>query len=210
MIYDYPNIDQPIRQGDIFRNIPRIDYDPDVLDIVNDDESVLRSDWLNIIQDRKEYIASIVGMRPVWAIVISQDCDIVRTDDITLCEINQFKSVAGIPENTKTSGYVSQITKYARINQKWFYLPIDEKIGFGEKMAVDFRIVLHISRNYLEKYLQSLRCCCLNQVAREHFRERLSEYFRRYAYNEWYALNKSEFEVYKTYNPDIEPYPWQK
>lgn len=212
MIYEYPNIDQPIRQGDIFNNIPRIEYDPNSLDVISDDESAFQGNWLSIIQDGKEAITSIVGMRPVWAIVISQDCETLRTDNITFCEINLFKSVEKLSKDaSKPKKFMSIITKHARINQKWFYLPPDEEIGFLEKMAVDFSVVAHISRNYLEKNLQYLRCGCLSSIAREHFRERLSEYFRRYPYNEWYALDKSEFEAYKASKPEpIDPYPWQK
>ena len=50
----------------------------------------------------------------------------------------------------------------------------------------------------------------LNDLADEHFRERLAEYFRRYPYDEWYPLDKAELEEYRRSKPEpIQPYPWQ-
>ena len=36
------------------------------------------------------------------------------------------------------------LTQHARINQKWFYLPPDERLGFADKMAVDFMGTLRV------------------------------------------------------------------
>jgi hypothetical protein len=106
---------------------------------------------------------------------------------------------------------MSMITKHARLNLKWFYLPPDPGLGFSDKMAVDFHSVLRVSRTYLEQNLTQLRLARLNQVATEHFRERLSEYYRRYPYDEWYPLDKAEFEEYRRSKPEpIEPFPWQR
>jgi len=51
----------------------------------------------------------------------------------------------------------------------------------------------------------------LNEVASEHFRERIGGFFRRYAYDEWYPLDKAEFEAYRKEKPEpVEPFDWQK
>ncbi len=106
---------------------------------------------------------------------------------------------------------MSLITKHARLNLKWFYLPADSSIGFTDKMAVDFHSVLRVSRTYLEQNLAQLRLGRLNQIATEHFRERLSEYYRRYPYDEWYPLDKAEYEEYRRSKPEpLEPFPWQR
>ncbi len=57
---------------------------------------------------------------------------------------------------------------------------------------------------------QSLRKGRLNAVADEHFRERIGEFFRRYPYDEWYALDEQEMSEYKKEYPDTEAFPWQK
>jgi hypothetical protein len=100
------------------------------------------------------------------------------------------------------------ITQQARINQKWFYLPPDEKVGFAQKMGVDFLVTLRVPRVDLET-LRSLRKGRLNAIADEHFRERIAEFFRRYPYDEWYPLNKEELQAYVEEYPDAKPFPWQ-
>ena len=100
------------------------------------------------------------------------------------------------------------ITKQSRINLKWFYLPIDEEIGFKEKMAVDFQVTLRLQRQELEN-LRFLRRKRLNVIADEHFRERIAEFFRRYPYDEWYPLNKEEFASYAAEHSQEPPEPFQ-
>ena len=46
-------------------------------------------------------------------------------------------------------------------------------------------------------------------VSREADR-RLSDYFRRYPYDEWYPFDKAEFAAYLEVNPGTPPFPWQK
>ncbi|MGD0750299.1 MAG: hypothetical protein ABSA23_02710 [Anaerolineales bacterium] len=206
MIYEVPKPDEPIRQGDIFRYIPRIEFDLGKLPVMEGKE-ILSKDWINV--SKINPITMIVAARPVEAIVINQNCDVVRTDDIALCEISTIDKVVPLSKDTKTPrSWERLITKHSRENLKWFYLPIDDDI-FKEKMAVDFRSVLHASRVYLEKNLEQLRIGRLNKIATEHFRERLSEYFRRYPYDEWYPLDKSEFEEYRKDKGDTKPFPYQ-
>jgi len=79
MIYDFPNPQAPIRQGDIFRQIPHIEFDPArllvVADLLKRQAEVL--DWLQIAV-RTERTPALVTLRPVYAIVITQDCDAAR------------------------------------------------------------------------------------------------------------------------------------
>ncbi len=210
MIYEFPAADVSIRQGDIFRSVPRIDLNLSKLPVILGDEAI-SDDWIRA-STASEPVTALVAMRPVWAIVITQDCDTIRVDDIALCEIDRFDVVELLAKNAKhPKGTMSLITKHARLNLKWFYLPPDPDVGFAHKMAVDFHSVLRVSRTYLEQNVAQLRRSRLNQVATEHFRERLSEYYRRYPYDEWYPLDKAEFDEYRSNKPEpIEPFPWQK
>lgn len=209
MIYEFPASSEPIRQGDIFRYVPRIDFNLAQLPIVAGDSTLL-DDWSRVSANA-DTVTALVAMRPVTAIVITQDCDAVRIEDIALCEISPFEIVEPTAKGAKyPSKTMSVITKHARINLKWFYLPPDPRIGFANKMAVDFQSVLRVSRLYLDKYLPQMRIGRLNEMGAEHFRERLSEYFRRYPYDEWYPLDKAEFEEYRKNKPEpIEPFSWQ-
>jgi len=201
----------PIRQGDIFIHVPRIDIPRLNLPLAvtdADGNDSLRS-WTEIAQDGKPVIVS-VAVRPVKAIVATQDCDAVRAPEIVLCEILPFEEVEGKAKSaSKPKALVNLITQHARINQKWFYLPQDKEIGFDLRMAVDFRITLRVLREDLEQ-LKTLRAGRLNRLAEDHFRERLGEFWRRYAYDEWYSLSPSEFEEYRKDREGVEPFPWQK
>ena len=210
MIYEFPAPDEPIRQGDIFRSIPRMDLDLAKLPIISG-EGALQSDWLRV-SAANDAVTALIALRPVLAIVITQDCDAVRVDDIALCEIDQFDIVEPSGKGAKyPNRTMSLITKHARLNLKWFYLPPDPRMGFTGKMAVDFHSVLRASRTYLKQNARQLRLGRLNQTATEHFRERLSEYYRCYPYDEWYPLDKAEFEEYRRSKPEpIEPFPWQE
>ena len=100
------------------------------------------------------------------------------------------------------------ITQQARKNLKWFYLPPDARLTFSEKMAADFQVTIRVPGPDL-RMMRVLRKGRLNTEADEHFRERLSEFFRRYPYDEWYPLNRAEFDEYRKEFTDVEPRTWQ-
>lgn len=208
MIYEFPDRDIPIRQGDIFVGLPRVEISLSNIVIVEEDrERVTKWDEFATQTDP---INIIVPVRSVAAIVATQDCDASRSRDITLCEISNFRGVERKSKETSSpKKWKNILTQHARINQKWFYLHPSEQLGFTEKMAVDFLVTIRLPREDLEN-LRSLRRGRLNNVADEHFRERIGEFFRRYPYDEWYALDEKEMEAYKNEYPDTEPFPWQK
>jgi hypothetical protein len=209
MIYVFPSVETPIRQGDIFAKIPRTSVSLTELLTVSDQDVQVRS-WKDIAVEGRP-IEAVLPVTPVYAIVATQNCDALTAPEITLCEIQEFRMVERKAEHTeKPNKWQRMITQHARINQKWFYLPPDAKVGFAEKMAVDFRRTLRVRRADLEAY-RDFRVGSLNALARQHFRERLGQFFRRYAYNEWYALNRQELEAYeKEHGGPVSPrYSWQ-
>jgi hypothetical protein len=208
MIYEFPDQDAPLRQGDIFIGLPRIDISlQEVVLAAPEGERV--ATWEELATE-KEPVNIIVPVRPVAAIVASQDCDARWSRDITLCEIRDFRDVERKSKDTGSAkAWKNIITQQARVNRKWFYLPPDNMVGFAEKMAVDFMVTLRVPRQDLEG-LRSLRRGRLNWVADEHFRERIAEFFRRYPYDEWYPLSGEEMEAYNREYPDAIPFTWQR
>jgi hypothetical protein len=213
MIFVLPSADEPIRQGDVFKAMPRVDLSLSALPVVEGGEP-FHTSWSEIAGRRSSgAITAVVGMRAVPAIVITQDCDAVRSPDIAMCEITEFRKVEGKYKDLADDSpkWPGAITQHCRINQKWFYLPKCPEIGFTERMGVDFRSVLRIGRPDLDALRSQLRIGRLNDVAVSHFRERVAEFFRRYAYDEWYPLTRLELEEYKRTKPEpVEPFPWQK
>lgn len=211
MIYDYPNNNEPIRQGDIFLGIPKVEIEfASGLPTCSATDEMERIPWEDIVESGGAAPA-LLPVLPVPAIVASQDCDARWGDSITLCEIKEFSEIEKDAATAKPAGMVNIITRHARWKLKWFYLPPDETIGFDKKMGVDFFSTIRVPRVDLEKLIE-LRKARLKPVACDHFRERIAHFYRRYAYNEWYPLNKEEMEIYP--NKDaLKPsdwYDWQK
>ena len=212
MIYDPVTIEAPIMQGDIFSSLPRVDISLKKVSVLDADLSVRKMLWTDVAGDRTDtpkMVRAILPLYPVDAIVITQSCDAVRADNVSLCEIISIEKVLKDSTGWKTKTWVKNLTKQDTGNLRWFYLPPDSVAGFREKRAVDFRTVLQLPREELETF-KRLRKGRLNKIAYEHFREKLAQFFRRYPYNPWYPLDKSEFQVYTEMQGDVEPYEWQR
>jgi len=213
MIYESAELSEPIIQGDIFVGIPRVEISLSRLILVDESDQPRETTWRDTIEDAGsgEGVTAILPIKPVKAIVITQNCDAVRGESLVLSQIDRYVDLIGStpPDRGKHSKWAKLITKQSREHLRYFYLPVDESAGFSERMACDFRVLLRTPRVDLEQMLD-LRRCRLNAEAREHFRETLAQYFRRYPYNEWYPLTPDEFEAYAEASPEpVKPYPWQ-
>ena len=216
-MYSIPDVAQPIRQGDIFRWLPKpeIGLGDAKLPILPETEEngVREIDWLQLAEESGVAYATI-QVRPVCGIVISQDCDTSRSPNITFAEIRPFADVYPnySDDKTKTKGLVDFVTRHARVNYSWYYLPEYDRFQFARKMAADFESVFDVPREMLEAYKEQMRLGRLDDdVAWPHFRERVAEYYRRYPYNEWYPLNSSELDAYEEDKKiKVDPrYRWQ-
>ena len=209
MIYEFPEPNAPIRQGDIFVGLPRVEISLKNLTVLSENDVTEVVPWNTIVEEGKN-VSAILGIRPVRAIVATQDCDTLHSPDITLCEIRDFQDVDRSTKSCNSSkSWMNAITQQARKNLKWFYLPAETRIGFSKRMAVDFLVTIRVGREDLWDH-RGLRKGRLIPEADEHFRERLAEFFRRYPYDEWYSLEKAEFAEYKKSYPETEPREWQK
>jgi len=213
MIYEFPNKDEPIRQGDIFFPLPfNFIRDLNNIIVITEDETIEKTSWEQI---NNKPINAIVNVSPVWGIVASQDCDAARVPYITFFLIDTLDKITKltIPDPTNHKKWQSFLTTQTRKNAGWFYLPIDGKLGFHERMAVDYEEVFLVKREYLETNSTSLRKGRLNKVSYQHYREKISQYFRRFPYDEWYPLTVEEFIEYKKEKESkgliINPFEWQ-
>jgi hypothetical protein len=217
------DIKAPIRQGDIFRWLPKVEISlgpANLPQVTEPKESgkFKEIDWFKLSQNNGSAFAYI-NVRPVTGIVISQDCDTSRAENIAFCEIKPFGDVEGLyNDELKPKSYMKIITDQSRKNQKWYYLAENETLEFFRKMGVDFESVFEVPRLMLETHKERLRIGRLDdEVAWPHFRERVAEFFRRYPYNEWYPFNSDEAQLYEDLQKHINPnfvldtwYRWQK
>ena len=226
MIYETVSQGTPLRQGDIFKSIPRIDISLKEISVLarNSIEDLSASieayemSWEEAIQDQdvvehKDTIPIIRAVLPVTivsGIVVTQDCDAARADDVSLCEIASLGEIFKNAYNLKSvKSWAKTLTKDDTTTAKWFYLPEDRDFGFDERMAVDFMSILRLPRPHLET-LKTFRIGRLTDIAYEHFKEKLSHFFRRYPVDPWYPLTKEEYQEYARERPGTNPYPWQE
>ena len=209
MIYDPVPQSAPIGQGDIFSAVPRVRVSLHAVMAIAPEGRPYETTWGDIIGAPHKRVTMAVPAEAVPAIVITQNCDALRDVCISLCEIVPLTQVLKDFERaTSTNKRVNMLTQSARRHLKWFYLPPGEVVGFGERMAADFRSVIAVPRDELESH-RRLRPGRLSLVAYDHFREHLAHFFRRYAYDEWYPLSKEEMDTYTQRHPDADRYPWQ-
>ena len=212
MIYQSVNEDEPIRQGDIFRSIPHLELSLSELTVVDDDHSESTT-WETVVESSGiSPVTALVAVEPVFGIVITQDCDAVRGRDVCLAHVDEFLGVTGRKESAPKTPkkWQSLLTTQMKENLRYFYLPADQQLGFVERMAADFRFIIRVPREDLLT-LRHYRLGRLNDVATQHFRESLGQFYRRYPYNEWYPLTKEEVQEYVKDCPEkVTLYDWQK
>lgn len=178
MIYEPVKPDDPIRQGDIFKNVPRVDLSLANLAIADDDD-YSRMEWRDLVAQGSaaQGVTAIVTIKAVTAIVITQDCDAVRGTYLSLCQMDEYLSSLNLKETPKNpKKWQSLIVERARTNPRLVYFPAAPENGLNERMAVDFRVVLRIPRTDLEA-LREFRIGRLNATAAEHFRETLAHFY---------------------------------
>jgi hypothetical protein len=203
MIYKFPNPNDPIRQGDIFKSLPYVVLNPEKLIVVsNNDDAEAIVNWTEISKDQPHDVVATV--KSSYGIVVTQDCDTAHDPSITFFEIDEFFRVSKWNElRSKTPEELTKwwgqkfTERYRAKGQKFFYLPSDSRIGFDDKMAANYQNVFSVSSDFLKNNLVTHRAGRLNDEADEHFREHLAHYFRRYPYDEWYPYTKEEAAVYQ-------------
>lgn len=196
MIYRSVSAHKEIRQGDIFHNLPFVRFDLEDLNVISKEESVEQKSWREITEERTPIIAEL---EKNFAIVITQDCDCLRNTYISLDIIRPL-------ERNITSAKVWMKT-IIKINQKEpskMYLPPDSNFNIPQRMIIDFSTTFHLLRENINSN-KDLRICRLNNEALEHFQEKLANYFRRYASDEYYPLNLEEMDEYENWRGETFP-----
>lgn len=200
MIYVPVETNEPIRQGDIFSDLPLTTINLNSLVFKHEtDEQFQTGPWSAI--ENKSDLTARLDIVPTWAIVLSQDCDTIRKPTISLCRIDLLNKIIPDDPSRSANGWQEKITGELRKRPHVFYLPSDLneytfKIGFPNRMFANFETVFQIDRKGLEDH-RELRKGRLNTEADEHYRESASQYFRRYPYEEHYTLTKDETDEYE-------------
>ena len=185
MIYKNVSVNKPIRQGDIFRNLSLVRFDLEDLLTFQDDNTIISTNWKNIEPNEVQILANL---EKTYAIVLSQDCDCLRSPYLSLIVIKPLN------KNIEThKNWMKFIIILNKRSPSKMYLPPDDNFNISKRMQIDFSHIFPIERKNLESLL-NLRLCRLNKEAMEHFREKTAYYFHRYGYDEYYPLNQYEMD----------------
>ena len=210
-----PHTSAPLKQGDIFFPLPYPIVDIGDMTTL-DDDGPIEFDWNNTISP--EPMDFLIKMKPVYAIVASQDCDNLRDEAITFFMIKTFRDLnkKNITEKN-VRDRVDQIISITKGSPNAIYIPPDST--FPEPMLIDMSVTFQVRRTSLLDNLATLRIGRLASIAYENYRDKIANFFRRYPSNEWYAMSKEEFNYYLTERmskasteekENIKPYPWQE
>ena len=112
MIYDQVENASPIKQGDIFIGVPRVDFSAADLTIIEEDEC-RQTTWKDTLEGGSAAVgvAAVIPVKAVMAIVISQNCDTARGEFISLCQIDKFSAVVNTTPSTPKK-WASLIVKH--------------------------------------------------------------------------------------------------
>lgn len=215
---------EEIEQGDIFLGLPFFEMDSsEIYRMKESSERVYKPIRTNLedidFKEESEVTNMLINAKIRPSIVITQNCDLDRADGyISYCAIRKYADFDKTQLKTPLSGkQLNTIVRQSDEQRKYFYLPQEDN-DFPDRMAVDFSLIGHIKKDVAKRLIEK-RKFRLNDLALEHFKVKLSFYFKKYAYNRWYVLDKDEFAEYynhcsKSDSPEelsgISPFPWQK
>lgn len=191
MIYRSVNLQDDIRQGDIFINLPYIQTNLEELNLYKSENSFEKVSIENV-EIKQGYILTSFEKKD-YSIVLSQDCDCLRSPSISLFVIADWDKKVKNDKN-----WMKEILKLNNESPYRMYLPPESNFSINNRMFIDFSLIFYVVRKNLEN-LKKLRLCRLNNEALEHFREKMAYYFHRYAYTEYYPFNKKEIDKYEAF-----------
>lgn len=220
--YWQKDLSNKIEQADIFLDLPFLDIISVKVQAIEAKDGEFKYKEIDLDDysppDDGSILNNVIAnleLKP--GIVISQNCDNLRRDHISFCEIKNLSKIENNFVQMQPGKRIKYLTKEYKHKETYFYLPEEDGI-FEDKMAVDFSRIYQIQRVVLEKILKK-RIASLSEIPLEHFRIKIANYFKRYAYDSWYVLRKEEYisyyEKHKGDLPDcelklIKPYPWQE
>lgn len=187
--YKKPIDTDDIQQGDIFKDLPFTELSLDEMVIYNDEEPQISIKSWEQVKDNPQVITSVKILKKT-GIVITQDCDNLRNDFISLALVTELTTLSEInrtPPRTdlKWTEYIKGLHK--RYNYRIFYLPENIRYSIRERMCVDLDVIFQLPKDNLLARRTQLRKAKLGEESIMHFRDNLSKYFTRYANNEWYS-----------------------
>jgi len=179
VVYKDFDEDHPIRQGDIFKNIPYLSFDLLIKashkkkEILDDETEIL---FEKVMENGKNILVETY-LQSSFSILASQDCDIENNIDLIFFILEEYEN--------------KDFTRYKIVNQELnrptrsFYLPFliyeGKQIG---PLKINFTEPVKIPSKLIKRKLKSLRVAKLIDSVKKTFALKLSNFFNRIGVNE--------------------------
>ena len=201
VVYRYFDEDHPIRQGDIFKNIPYLSFDL-LVKASHKKKEMLDDETENLFEEVIENGKNILVetyLQSTLSILASQDCDIENDEDLIFFILEEY-------ENADFTNY-KNVKQELTTSTRSFYLPFliinGKKIG---PLKVNFSEPIKIPNKLIKHKLKSLRVAKLIDSVKKTFTAKLSNFFNRIAVTEliFYENELIQEYIYEIWmNPEI-------
>lgn len=185
VVYDYVTEDAPIRQGDIFKNIPFLSFNLIVRrnNIIDNTEKIIdeiiESGQPTLIET---YIDSTV------CILASQDCDIENDFDLIFLSLEEYEK-RNVENYKQIDDIITQTTRE-------FYLPpikLDNDKFIGP-VKINFFEPIKLPSKLIKNRLKDLRIASLKKPIRDIFIDKLKFFFSRIAMDSIMFYDNSQLQ----------------
>lgn len=193
-IYDY-NFDEnmPMKQGDIFSNLPYLSYDLLLKSTYEDDKPTIdQSDELiSEILKTGDIIQVETFLASTWGILANQDCDIRDPYDLIFLPLKEISPSVAV----STLNYFN---KRVRDTTRFFYLPAIKKPSIGNlgPFHAQFNMPFTLPFNQIEKNIKSCWVARIKEPSRRMLVAKLTHFFSRPPIDELIFAENQEIENY--------------
>jgi len=190
--YDF-DIDCPMKQGDIFCNLPYLSYDILVKSTYKDDKPIINQSKEIITEVlRKGKIVQVeTFVASTWGILASQDCDIREPYDLIFLPLKEIP-----PSVTKTT--LSFFNSKVRDTTRFFYLPVIEIPSSGNvgPFHIQFNMPFIIPHIDVKDNLNNCWVARITEPSRRMLVGKLTHFFSRPPIDELVFAENIEIENY--------------
>lgn len=193
-IFDY-NFDKdcPMKQGDIFCNLPYLSFDLLVKSTYEDDKTTYNQskDIISEVLTTGDIIQIETFVASTWGILASQDCDIRDPFDLIFLPLKEISP--SVAEST-----INYFNQRVRDTTRFFYLPIIRKpnLEIAGPFHVQFNMPFILPYAEIEKNLRSNWVARIKEPSRIMLVGKLTHFFSRPPIDELIFAENYEIENY--------------
>ena len=193
-IFNYNfNVDCPMKQGDIFCNLPYLSFDVLVKSSYEEDKPIIdqSKELITEVLRNGEIIQIETFVASTWGILASQDCDIREPYDLIFLPLKEIPAAVA----KETRGYFNS---KVRDTTRFFYLPVIECQSSGTvgPFHVQFNMPFILPYTEINDNLNNCWVARITEPSRRMLVGKLTHFFSRPPIDELIFAENHEIENY--------------